>query len=153
MKKVTIEEFIDKCNDIHGSKYRYDNTIYFNMRKNVEITCPIHGNFLMRPDHYLEGRNCPICSSELLSAKKSKTLEQFLIDARKIHGDRYSYVKFNYKNNFVKSVIICHLHGEFLQRPNSHLNGSGCPTCGHAVSGDSRRHDLKLFKKTCYRHS
>jgi hypothetical protein len=31
-------------------------------------------------------------------------------------------------------VISCHEHGEFLQRPNDHLTGYGCPRCCSLVS-------------------
>ena len=49
---------------------------------------------------------------------------------KKIHGDKYDYSKVNYINAQTKKIIIiCNLHGEFLQTPNSHLNGSGCPHC------------------------
>ncbi|SOK58935.1 hypothetical protein, partial [Yersinia phage fHe-Yen9-03] len=33
------------------------------------------------------------------------------------------------KNNKIKINIICPIHGEFSQKPNSHKNGHGCPQC------------------------
>ena len=28
-----------------------------------------------------------------------------------------------------KVIIICPIHGEFLQSPDGHLRGQGCPEC------------------------
>lgn len=58
-----------------------------------------------------------------------KTTEQFVADARAIHGNRYDYSKVDYQRNQVKVCIICREHGEFWQTPNSHLCGRGCPKC------------------------
>lgn len=55
--------------------------------------------------------------------------EIFTEKARKVHGDRYDYCKVNYNRNSTNVIIICQEHGEFLQRPNNHLNGAGCKEC------------------------
>jgi predicted GIY-YIG superfamily endonuclease len=61
---------------------------------------------------------------------KKDTLEDFIIKANEIHGDKYDYSKTNYINRRTKIKIICPIHGEFEQNPGHHLNGSGCPKCG-----------------------
>ena len=58
-----------------------------------------------------------------------KTTEEFIKEAREIHGDKYDYSKVEYKGYSVKVCIICPEHGEFWQVPNSHLKGCGCPSC------------------------
>lgn len=60
---------------------------------------------------------------------KKKTTDQFIEDAKKVHGDKYDYSKVFYKHVMQKVCIICPEHGEFWQTPNSHLNGRGCPIC------------------------
>ena len=61
---------------------------------------------------------------------KRFTTEEFIEKARQVHGDRYDYSKVEYgNNNRDKVVIICPLHGEFLQTPKQHLKGSGCSKC------------------------
>lgn len=55
--------------------------------------------------------------------------EEFIKKAVAKHGNRYDYSKVNYVNTFTPVCIICPEHGEFWQRPNNHLNGSGCPKC------------------------
>ena len=62
---------------------------------------------------------------------KRKTTEQFIADARKVHGDKYDYSKVEYINNKVEVCIICPKHGEFFQRPDRHLTSDGCRKCGY----------------------
>jgi hypothetical protein len=57
--------------------------------------------------------------------------KNFINKAKKIHGDKYNYSLVNYINNRTKVKIICETHGEFEQRPDSHLYGSGCKKCSN----------------------
>ena len=59
-----------------------------------------------------------------------KTIEEFIEEARKVHGDKYDYSKVEYVNNHTKVCIICPEHGEFWQQPSAHLMGQGCFHCG-----------------------
>ena len=61
---------------------------------------------------------------------KRKTTEEFIEEARKIHGDKYNYSKVEYVNQLTKVCIICPIHGEFWQDPKQHLRGQGCQKCG-----------------------
>ena len=58
-----------------------------------------------------------------------KTTEQFIAEAKAVHGGKYDYSKVNYIDNSTKVCIICSTHGEFWQYPKDHLNGSGCRKC------------------------
>jgi hypothetical protein len=58
-----------------------------------------------------------------------KTTEQFVEEARVVHGNKYDYSKTNYVNNRTNIVITCLTHGDFLQNPQGHLSGYGCPKC------------------------
>ena len=57
-------------------------------------------------------------------------IEQFVNKSCKIHNNFYNYSKFVYLNSKIKGIIICPIHGEFLQSPNNHLRNHGCPYCG-----------------------
>lgn len=48
---------------------------------------------------------------------------------QEVHGNRYDYSKVAYKTAREKIVIICKEHGEFLQTPQNHQAGKGCPSC------------------------
>lgn len=71
--------------------------------------------------------------------------EQFVYKARLIHGDKYDYSKVIYKNNAAKIIIICDLHGEFLQSPNCHLSGRGCAICGRIIQSSKTRKNTDTF--------
>lgn len=59
--------------------------------------------------------------------------EEFLKKAIDVHGEKFLYSKSqeNFKGWKQKIIIICKIHGEFLQTPNNHIsNKRGCPICG-----------------------
>ena len=57
-------------------------------------------------------------------------LENFINNAKKIHKNKYEYLKTLYgRNNREKVIITCPKHGDFLQKPCKHLVGQGCPKC------------------------
>ena len=58
-----------------------------------------------------------------------KTSKQFIEESKKIHNNKYDYIKVNYNGAHKKVCIICHKHGEFWQTPANHLQGKGCPKC------------------------
>ena len=60
---------------------------------------------------------------------KKLTREKFIEKAKQVHGDKYDYSKVEYINSQTKVCIICPEHGEFWQKPNSHLLGYGCNKC------------------------
>ncbi len=62
----------------------------------------------------------------------SKTTEDFIKEASKLHNNRYSYEKVNYINALDKVIITCPKHGDFLQTPNHHLGKKGCPICSNS---------------------
>ena len=61
---------------------------------------------------------------------KPMTTEMFIERAKIVHNTEYDYSKTEYINMQHKVVIICPEHGEFLQLPQPHLKGQGCPVCG-----------------------
>lgn len=56
-------------------------------------------------------------------------VETFIDKSNSIHFNKYDYSKVNYLNNKTKVCIVCPIHGEFFQTPNSHILGHGCPKC------------------------
>ena len=123
--KLNNETFIKKAREVHGDKYDYSKVDYKGNKKEVIIICPVHGEFKQKPNAHLNGHGCPKCSHN----QKSDSNE-FVKKAKKIHGDKYIYDKVEYVNNKVKVCITCPIHGDFWQKPNSHLGGCGCPKCG-----------------------
>ncbi|MBY5945878.1 hypothetical protein [Photobacterium rosenbergii] len=125
--RKTKAMFVDESRAFHNGKYSYENFVYINAKTKSFITCPIHGDFEQRPDAHLAGRGCPQCSG-----KKKRTKEEFVEKAHTVHQNKYNYEKFVYLGSLEKGIIICPIHGEFEQRPNSHLAGKGCPQCSRS---------------------
>ncbi len=125
-KKKTKQQFITECKQIHGDKYKFDKFQYINGDTKAIIICPEHGDFLQLPRSLLRGHGCKKCAGN-----NKKTTEEFILDAKKVHGDKYDYSKFKYEHSRkTKSIIICSNHGEFLQNANQHLQGKACIKCG-----------------------
>ena len=145
-KKLTTEEFVIRAIEIHGNEYDYSKVVYRNASIGVIIICPIHGEFLQTPNHHLKGCGCSRCSG----VKKSTTKE-FIIKSNKIHNNQYNYSKVIYINAITKVKIICPIDGVFLQTPNNHLGGQGCPKCGFKKNSLSRFHTTEIFIKRARR--
>lgn len=65
---------------------------------------------------------------------KKKTTEEFIEQAKAIHGDKYDYSKTEYQGCKKKVCIICKEHGEFWQTPDNHINSKqGCPKCANNI--------------------
>lgn len=125
----TTDEFIRKAKEVHGDKYNYDKTNYVRSNEKVTITCPTHGDFMQIPSEHLRGKGCPICGEEKRKQNRRKTNNDFISKAKEVHGDKYNYDKTNYEYSNQKVIITCPIHGDFMQTPNDHIAGRGCPKC------------------------
>jgi len=124
-----IEFFIEKSNIIHQYKYDYSLVEYTGAKNKVKIICKEHGEFNQSPSSHINGHGCRKCFNEKNMKRMTKTLEEFLIDAIKIHGDKYDYSLVEYKGTDNKVKIVCKEHGIFNQKCSKHLQNQGCPTC------------------------
>lgn len=125
---LTTESFIEKSQKIHGDKFDYKLVNYISAREKVKIICKEHGIYLQVAAYHLSGNGCPACAKEETAHKKKKSTEQFIIDAKKKHGDKFDYSLVEYEHVNKEVVIVCPRHGEFLQKPTNHLRG-GCYKC------------------------
>ena len=122
VKPYTTETFIKKSKEIHGDKYDYSLVKYKNNSTKVELICPKHATFNVRPnDHLSKKSGCIRC----LSYDK----DIFINKSNQIHNNKYDYSLVRYKTNQDKIKIICPLHSEFSQKLINHVNGTGCPRC------------------------
>lgn len=129
--RLTPEDFVTRAREIHGDKYDYSKVEYKGTNEKVCIICPEHGEFWQTPlSHLYGGHGCKECRKEKLRDKFSLDKDTFIKKAREIHGDKYDYSKVEYVNAQTKVCIICPEHGEFWQKPYSHISGRrGCPVC------------------------
>lgn len=57
----------------------------------------------------------------------------FIHRAIEIHGNVFDYSKSIYVKSKEELIITCRIHGDFIQRPNNHLQGKGCSKCSYYI--------------------
>lgn len=127
--KLGRDEFIKRATELHRGKYDYSRVSLDRLSDKIEIICPKHGPFEQCASVHLIGCGCQECAKETRIEKEKKKLEDFISEAKKVHGENYSYENVVYVNRNTDVEIICKKHGPFSQKPNKHLRGHGCPKC------------------------
>lgn len=152
--KISFEEFKAKAIEKYGDKFVYDEKSFKNMSTHMRIYCKekdingkVHGWFEQTPKQHLRTKfGCKKCADKYNALRQNYTFEIFVKKSNDIHGDTYSYNKnYGYHGCSVKIPIYCKKHGEFWQTPNEHLQGYGCPICGHKKAGLYRRMKVEEF--------
>jgi hypothetical protein len=144
-KRKNTKEFIQQAQSIHGDLYDYSQVNYTGGKNAVTIICKEHGPFNQQASVHLTGCGCPICGGGFRWDK-----DTFIKESKKIHKDKYDYSQFKYVNFKTQSVIICPKHGPFLQDPDHHIMGHGCPNCGKSKSASREEVSLLSIVKSIY---
>ena len=90
---------------------------------------------------------------------KRKTTEEFIEQAKNVHGDKYDYSKVVYESGQKQVEIICRVHGSFFQRPLDHLQNNQTKVCIvcpiHGEFWQAPQHHLKGYgcKKCSMTHN
>lgn len=122
-KVITTEIWIERAKKVHtDGRYSYEKSVYKGWNIPLIITCKYHGDFEMIPHAHIS-KECG-CSECL-----KYTPEEWIEEARKVHGDKYDYTETIYVGAREKVVIRCPKHGSFEQVADSHLSGCGCSQC------------------------
>lgn len=129
MQDQKTKEWIDKARKLHGDRYDYSEVIYTSAHNYVDIICKVHGLFSQNATSHRKGFGCKKCMGDKLRLDRKDSLFSFINKANNVHNNKYLYPEQPYTNQHTKIKIICSIHGEFWQTPNSHLNGCGCPIC------------------------
>lgn len=137
---------------VHGNKFDYSNAVYTGSKNKVKITCNIcKTDFETRWYAHLQSvlGCCPTCRYKkvagTLSEKFKSNVDEFIVKAKKVHGDKYNYDKVVYKRSHIKIIITCSIHGDFEQRPNDHLIGKKCGKCANLEKGSYRKLSTEQF--------
>lgn len=126
--KKPNQYFIEKIHNKHENLYKYsfNENELLTYRSKIRIQCKIHGEFIQRLDHHINGSKCPRCAGSYY-----KTTDEVINQLKLIHGDKYDYSKVQYKNSQNKIILICPKHGEFKVNPQRVItkNSKGCMKC------------------------
>ena len=146
MNRLTFDEFLERACAVHGDKYDYSQAKFISASHKITIVCPIHGPFVQKPQKHLKGQGCIHCGVAKRGLGKRSNTEDFIAKANKIHGEgRYDYSEVVYETAIKKVKIICPQHGPFMQVPNSHLNGNGCPECAKILNSIDKKSNTAEF--------
>lgn len=139
------EQFTYEANFIHNNKYEYIDQ-YVGVFVKMKIKCPIHGIFLQTPTDHLNSYGCMNCGNIIAGLNHRKNNNQFIIEAKLIHGDKYSYLEANCSLVKNKILIICNnCNCRFYQTPDNHLSGNGCPQCANEIKALAKRKPISIF--------
>lgn len=136
--KYTTEEWIELAKEVHSDRYDYSKAEYKGKEEKVCIICKEHGEFYMRAFAHVRLKSgCPKCSK-----RHRYSTEEWIDLANMTHVGKYDYSKVEYKNAKTKVEIICPEHGSFLQTPEKHQRGEGCPKCNSSKLENAIRNFL-----------
>ena len=133
-RRSNKDDWVASCSKTHNNKYDYSKVAYEGSKDDyTTIICPKHKEFEQTLGSHKMGHGCAKCEFENNADRKRKSLETFMTESRKIHGEKYDYSKVEYNNGHTKVTIICMEHGEFEMTPSSHIHqGSSCPSCSNS---------------------
>ena len=145
-QKKTTTSFIEEAKKLHGDKYDYSKSKYTGARDKIEIICPEHGSFHQLATNHLRPCGCPACAGD--SIRKGRGFDKNTFDTERAnlkHGSKYNYSKVKFSGTKSKVEIVCPEHGSFLQTPDHHYQGSGCPVCGKLKADMARNKSTEDF--------
>ena len=106
---------------IHNNKYDYSKVIWNGVDEKINVICPYHGEFLMRPAYHKKGRGCQICSKESKVQYNKLDSEQFIENSIKTWDDLYDYSKVNYIDALNKALKHLMNSQVYLSQGNASL--------------------------------
>lgn len=130
----TTESYICKAKEVHGDKYNYSLVVYSRHKDKIQIICPVHGVFNQIAGDHLQGKGCSRCARNV-----RLTTEEFILRAKQVHGDKYTYSNTVYISGHNKVTITCPKHGDFTIDPQHFLKGIGCSSCKNSLGSNSVR--------------
>ena len=135
LRNTEKKKWIEKVAKKWGNKLEFPNAEeeYINVYSKITVRCKICGTVFKASAEHLGNSStqpCPTCFKKYYTIKRSKSLEDFIKEAEKVHGKgEYDYSKAVYKGVFEPILIIDPKmnNEEFWQTPHSHLRGCGNP--------------------------
>ena len=127
--RITREQFMLRMADMNHN-YDFSQFEYKGNAVKSTAICHKHGPFEISPNALSNGQGCRKCGIERRAASKTVGFHEFVIQARVVHGDAFSYSESAWHGLTKPTLIHCKEHDTtFTQLPTSHLKGSGCQKC------------------------
>ena len=130
VKRISFEEYVNRAEEKFGKRYRYLESSYTKISDDITYVCDTHGEVTQLAGTHLISRGCAKC---FVKIEQSST-QEFTQKAILKHNNFYTYDRTDYNKSNESIIIRCPFHGDFIQLPNTHLNGAGCKTCANIKS-------------------
>jgi hypothetical protein len=125
--RKSTQELVEQLKQLYGDYYNYSLVEWSGRENKIKIICPKHNIQEINTRYALRGN---MCCKECYFDTRRLTQEQFLEQAKKIHGNSFDYSKSVYKNATTPIIIKCSKGHTFKMKPQMHLyNCCGCPIC------------------------
>lgn len=139
--------------------YDFSRAIYKDRETNIVVSCPVHGEFKIRPRTLLFGEKgkkphgCWKCNGITPPYERKFSLDDFKRKMRELYGDKYVFEWSDFKNKQSLIRFTCKKHGEQRRSARVLLEGKGCEYCNgklwapdwiknaRAVHGDKYEYD------------
>ena len=128
------KNFLERATAMYP-EYDFSKAIYKSREVYVMVSCPVHGNFKIRPRTLLSGEKgqkphgCWRCNNLIPPYKRGLTLETFKRRMHELYGDKYTFVWSDFKNKQSLIRFTCKEHGEQRRSVTGLLDGKGCAYC------------------------
>jgi hypothetical protein len=143
LNKKTQDKFIQESIELYNSYYKYNLVEYKNNKTPVKIICKQHGVFERKPNLFLRGDACRICSKK---STKSSSKDLFIEEAIKIYGEKDDYTQTNILSSKEKIKVRCKKHDYVFQKSiQNYLTGCGCPKCSSETYTKKRTKSTEEF--------
>lgn len=84
-RRMTTDEFIRRCVEIHGDEYEYSKTVFTGYKNKIIVTCKIHGDFEQMAGNHLRGCRCDSCAQKNRRVGSVSKQESAWLDS--LHND------------------------------------------------------------------
>lgn len=148
MAKLSLADHEQRGREVHGNAYKYlavlreDGTTY------LDLECDRHGEF--RQQAYVHTKmksGCPTCALERTGRSPEHTVESYAAMARKIHGEKFEYLRIERSKIAMYIIFSCPIHGEMRQNSQAHLRAGGCAKCHKDSVGETLEDLIPQFRK------
>ena len=151
MRKITHEEFMKRMEE-RAPELDFSKFYYLGNAVKSTVVCPTHGEFEIAPNSLMNGVRCAKCYRDRQGLLRAKPFDDFLAEAKAIHGDVYGYKREDYTNATTPMRVYCKIHNKFFTTsPTRHINGqhTGCPICSSEKKSSSTRTPQEQFISKC----
>lgn len=142
-RKYTTEEIRNKIISKYNGKYDVSLIREYTCNKQkLPLICNEHGYFEASWNDLDNGHGCQKCGKIRNYNTTRKTNEQFIKEAKLIHGSKYDYSLVDYKSAHSHVILKCEKCNKIFKiTPHDHLKGKGCPMCNESTL----ENEIRLF--------